>query len=226
VAETAREAGIKSKLDAVPSMALGAFEVSPMEMASAYTIFPNGGIRAEPISIINVMNKEGQVLERKSIQMKRAFDAAPVYLTTNLMRGVIDHGTGAGVRARGWLPPAAGKTGTTSSYRDAWFTAFTPGLLALVWVGYDDNVEIKMSGGRAALPIWAHFMRDVDPQGDGDFPSPPGILLVKIDPATGGLTSSACPQGIYEAFIEGTEPNRTCEDVKTATAAAELPEQF
>jgi penicillin-binding protein 1B len=229
VVQTARDAGITSKLDPVPAMALGAFEVSPMEMASAYTIFPNGGIRAQPLSIINVTTKEGEILQKKSLQMKRAFDAGPVYLTTNLMKGVIDHGTGAGARARGYLAIAAGKTGTTSSYRDAWFAGFTPGLLALVWVGYDDNAEIKMSGGRAALPIWTRFMKEADPAGGGDFASPPGVLLVKIDPATGGLTASSCPDGIYEAFLEGTEPSQTCDDVRHARAsqsAAEPADRF
>lgn len=223
VVQTARDAGIASKLDPVPSMALGAFEVSPLEMASAYTIFPNGGIRAEPISIINVMTKDGEVLQKKSIQMKRAFDAAPVFLATNILKGVVDRGTGAGARARGFLPVAAGKTGTTSNYRDAWFVGFTPGLLALVWVGYDDNAEMKLAGGRAALPIWTRFMKEVDPGGDGDFASPPGVILVKIDPVTGGLTGPSCPDGVYEAFIEGTDPNRTCDEIRQTLPASSAP---
>lgn len=220
VITTARDAGITSKLEEVPSMALGSFEVSPMEMAGAYTIFPNGGIRAEPISIINVVTKDGEVLQKKSIQMKRAFDAAPVFLTTNILKGVVDRGTGAGVRARGYLPPAAGKTGTTSNYRDAWFVGFTPGLLALVWVGYDDNAEMKLSGARAALPLWVRFMKDADSKGDGDFASPPGVILVKIDPITGGLSDASCPDGVYEAFIEGTDPNQSCDQIRSTLPTA------
>lgn len=214
IVETARDAGIQSNLDPVPSLALGSFEVSPMEMASAYTVFPNGGIRAEPLSIIDVVTKEGYRLERKSIRMRREFDAAPVYITTNVLRGVIDRGTGGGVRARGYHAIAAGKTGTTSSYRDAWFAGFTPNLLALAWVGYDDNAEMKMSGARAALPIWTSFMNDASPHGSGDFPGPSDVILVKIDPATGGLINRTCPEGMYEAFIEGTEPRLTCDEIQ------------
>lgn len=215
VVATARDAGIESPLDPVPAMALGAFEVLPIEMASAYTIFPNGGIRAEPISIINVANKDGEVLEKKRLQMRRTFDAAPVFIATTMMKGVLDRGTGASARSMGFQAIAAGKTGTTSNYRDAWFVGFTPGLLALVWVGFDDNAEIKMSGARAALPMWTGFMKETDPKGDGDFASPSGVTLVKIDPRTGGLTNSACPNGVNEAFIEGTEPKQTCDRLET-----------
>ncbi|MFH1829618.1 MAG: PBP1A family penicillin-binding protein [Pseudomonadota bacterium] len=222
VVETAREAGISSELIAVPSVALGAFEVNPMEMASAYTIFPNAGIRAEPISIINVMTKDGQVLEKKSIRMKREFDAAPVFLTTNIMKGVMDNGTGAGARARGFTAIAAGKTGTTSDYKDAWFVGFTPELLALSWVGYDDNATMNMSGSRAALPIWTTFMKDVAPNGHGDFAGPPGIILIRVDPITGGLVNTTCPSGRYEAFIEGNEPQRTCDEIRSDMPTQDL----
>ena len=229
VVKTARDAGIESPLNPVPSMALGSFEVTPMEMASAYTIFPNGGIRAQPLAIINVATKEGAIVEKKALQMKRAFDAAPVYITTTTMKGVMDRGTGAGARSMGFQATAAGKTGTTSNYRDAWFAGFTPTLLALAWVGYDDNAEINMSGGRAALPLWTRFMKEVQPSGGGDFAGPGGVVLIKIDPRTGGLPSSACPGGVTEAFIEGTEPTLTCENIATSsewkpavpTAAAE-----
>jgi len=196
-------------------------------MASAYTIFPNGGIRAQPISIINVVTKDGDVLEKKSIRMKRKFDAAPVFLTTNIMKGVIDNGTGAGARARGYHAIAAGKTGTTSNYRDAWFVGFTPALLALSWVGYDDNESTKMSGSRAALPIWTGFMKEVAPAGNGDFAGPPGVILIKVDPETGGLPDRSCPGVRYEAFIEGTEPQRTCEDIRSEIPSGEFePEEF
>lgn len=224
VVSTARDAGIISPLEAVPSIALGSFEVTPMEMASAYTIFPNGGILAQPISIINVVTKENEVLEKKPLKMKRTFDAAPVFITTTVMKGVLDHGTATAARSMGYHAIAAGKTGTTSSYRDAWFAGFTPNLLALAWVGYDDNAEHKMSGARAALPIWTSFMKAVEPDGSGDFPSPSGVVLVKIDPKSGGLLSPSCPMGLSEAFIEGTEPKQTCEEIsKNPTPALELP---
>lgn len=214
IVQTAKDAGITSDLSPVPSLALGSFEVSPVEMASAYTVFSNGGIRSKPISIIGVVTKEGEILERKNILMKRAFGAAPVYVTTNVMKGVMDRGTGVGARSRGYKAIAAGKTGTTSNYRDAWFVGFTPKILALAWVGYDDNQSTKMSGARAALPIWTHFMKEVEPNGAGDFTGPGDVILLKVDPFTGGLLNSKCPDGIYEAFIEGSEPDKTCDEIE------------
>jgi penicillin-binding protein 1B len=220
VVKTARDAGITTDLSAVPSLALGAFEVVPIEMAGAYTVFPNGGIRSTPVSVMNVVTKDGEIVERKEIRMGRAFDAAPVYITTNILKGVLDRGTAVGARAMGFTAIAAGKTGTTSNYKDAWFVGFTPQLLTLTWVGYDDNAAINMSGARAALPMWAHFMREVTPQGAGDFASPKNVILVKIDPLTGGLSGRRCPDGIYEAFIEGTEPKQECDEQESKDAKA------
>lgn len=211
VVETAKKAGIKTPIDPVPSLALGSFEVVPLELAAAYTIFPNGGMLAEPISIMNVMTDKGDVLEKKTIKMSRVFDAQPVYLTTNLLKGVVEHGTATATRAMGFEGAAAGKTGTTSNYKDAWFVGFTPNFLALTWVGYDDNAVMNMSGARAALPMWVQFMKNVAPPSTQDFPSPPDIVLVKIDPATGKLSNGRCPDYIEEAFIEGTEPAEYCD---------------
>jgi penicillin-binding protein 1B len=213
VVKTARDAGIKSPLAAVPSIALGTFELAPLELAAAYTLFPNGGIRAEPIAIMHVVNKASDVLERRKIRMKRKFDSAPVFLTTSLLKGVVERGTAVGVKAFGFEGIAAGKTGTTSNYRDAWFVGFTPQLLALTWVGYDDNAETNMSGARAALPLWSFFMQKVAGQSSQDFTGPNNVVLVKVDPITGGLVSRKCPEYIYEAFVEGTEPDYLCESV-------------
>ena len=223
VVKTARDAGITSPLEPVPSLALGAFEVTPMEMASAYTVFPNGGIRAEPLAIINVATKEGEIVEKKAMLMKRQFDAGPVYVATTALKGVMDRGTGASARAMGFQAVAAGKTGTTSNYRDAWFAGFTPTLLALAWLGYDDNAEINMSGGKAALPLWTRFMKEVQPGGAGDFAGPGDVLLVKIDARTGGLPNDTCPYGVVEAFLEGTEPTQTCDEINTSYAPAAKP---
>lgn len=211
IVKTAHDIGITSDLMAVPSLTLGSFEVTPLELASAYTIFPNGGIKAEPISIMSIVDKNGQVLDRRSIDMKRVFDAGPVYLTTNVMKGVLDRGTAASARSMGFRGIAAGKTGTTSDYRDAWFVGFTPQLLTLTWVGYDDNAQINMSGARAALPIWADFMKEYAGNTDEDFASPKDVILVKIDTESGQLATKNCPKTSFEPFIEGTEPNKSCE---------------
>ncbi|MBI4211528.1 MAG: PBP1A family penicillin-binding protein [Deltaproteobacteria bacterium] len=225
VVQTAADAGITSPLSPVPSLALGAFEVRPLEMAAAYAIFPNGGIRAEPIAVMNVVTKDGLVVERRSIKMKREFDPAAVYLTTNLMKGVIDRGTGAAARALGFTGIAAGKTGTTSSYRDAWFVGFTPQKLGLVWVGYDDNAEMKMSGARAALPIWARFMRNVAlTPNAGDFARPRNVVTIKVDLKNGGRYKKSCKDEFDEAFIDGTEPEESCDEIHLQAYAS--PDYF
>jgi penicillin-binding protein 1B len=211
VVQTARDAGLTSDLQAVPSIALGSFEVTPMELASAYTIFANNGIRALPVSIIQVVDKSNQVLQRKVIEVHKKFDAGPVYLTTNVLKGVIDHGTAASARKMGFTGIAAGKTGTTSNYKDAWFVGFTPSILTLVWVGYDDNATMNLSGGRAALPIWTTYMKQTAGESQEDFSPPPGVVLVKVDPATGLLSGKNCPEGAFEPFIEGHEPSKTCD---------------
>lgn len=210
VVQTAKDAGITSPMMAVPSLALGAFEVTPLELATAYTIFPNMGLRPEPLTVMNVMTPLGEVLEKETLKMRRVFDPAPVFLADNLMKGVLEHGTAAAARSMGFKGIAAGKTGTTSNYKDAWFVGFTPELLSLVWVGYDDNTPIQMSGARAALPIWAGFMKRSAGEERQDFPFPEGLVQVDIDPKTGALGGKQCPQTITEYFIEGTEPEEKC----------------
>ncbi|MFH1653194.1 MAG: PBP1A family penicillin-binding protein, partial [Pseudomonadota bacterium] len=212
VVATAKDAGIKGNLLAVPSLALGSFEVTPLGLAAAYTIFPNAGIRTEPISIMQVVTKDGKILEHKPIMMKRKFDPRPIYLTTYVMQGVIDHGTARAARVYGVKGSPAGKTGTTSDYRDAWFVGFTPNLLATVWVGFDDNVSTKMSGSRAALPIWSEFMSEMK-YADKRFAPPKGIKYINVDPITGLLSGKKCPDYIVEAFIDGTEPEDKCSEV-------------
>jgi len=211
VVATARDLGITSDLLAVPALSLGAFEVTPMELAAAYTVFPNGGIRAEPISIINVVDKDGNIVEKRTIEMKRVFSAGPIYLTVDVMKGVLDRGTAASARAMGFRGIAAGKTGTTSDYRDAWFAGFTPSLLAMVWVGYDDNAVTNMSGGRAALPIWTYFMKDYVGDSQEDWTPPKDVILVKIDPESGEIATKNCPKTGFAPFLDGYEPEKSCE---------------
>lgn len=210
VVRTAREAGISSPLSAVPSLSLGAFEVSPLELASAYGIFPNRGVRAEPLSVIHIMTPDGEVLEKKNLKIRKVFDELPVALTTHILKGVLERGTAAAARSLGFRGIAAGKTGTSSDYRDAWFVGFTPQLLSLVWVGFDDNVSLKMSGARAALPIWAAFMKEAVGDSQQDFTFPSNLVQVNIDPLTGELATKACSQTITEFFLPGTEPSEKC----------------
>ncbi len=180
-------------------------------MIRAYTIFPNNGIQAEPLSIINVVKADGTVLERQSITMVRKFKAAPVYLTTRTMEDVFNKGTAISARRLGFTGIAAGKTGTTSQYRDAWFVGFTPEVLTLTWVGYDDNTSIHLSGARAALPIWVQYMKLTgNSNSQQEFTIPQDIILVKIDPESGKIWTKKCPHVMYAPFVEGAEPNELC----------------
>jgi membrane carboxypeptidase/penicillin-binding protein len=145
------------------------------------------------------------------MQVERAISAPLAYLVTHLMEGVLDRGTGAGARARGFHRPAAGKTGTTNDARDAWFAGFTPDLLAVVWVGFDDNRPLGLSGSQGALPIWTEFMKAATAgRPERRFIPPPGVEVVRIDPLSGERATSACPRSYEEAFLEGDAPIEPC----------------
>lgn len=211
VLATARAAGIGSPLQPYPSMALGAFETSPMEIAAAYAVFANSGVRIEPISIVGVQTSEGAVLDRKETPLAPALPADAVFLVDSLMRGAVDRGTGSGARAGGVRGVLAGKTGTTNDYRDCWFVGFSPRFLAATWVGYDDNRPVRLTGTQAAVPIFADFTRSVPPQYFADsFPVPSDIVTAEIDPETGGLATPYCPRRMTEVFISGTAPRFEC----------------
>jgi penicillin-binding protein 1B len=211
VLATARAAGVGSRLKPYPSVALGAFEVSPLEIAAAYAVFANGGVRVDPIAIVGVQTAEGAVLDRKETPLRPVLPADAVYLVDSLMRGAVDRGTASGARAGGVKGVLAGKTGTTNDYRDAWFIGFSPRFLTAVWVGYDDNRPVKLTGTQAAVPIFADFSRSVPPQFFAEnFPVPSDIVTAEIDPETGGLSTSLCPRRVTEVFISGTQPRFEC----------------
>jgi penicillin-binding protein 1B len=208
---TARALGLTTPLPAVPSLVLGTSEVVPLELAGAFAVLANFGIKTEPLVIKAVMDHDGQVLSRKEIALEQVVSPEEAYLMTSLLEGVVERGTGRGVRALGFDRPVAGKTGTTSDFRDAWFVGYTPETLALVWVGFDRNQSVHLTGAQAALPIWTDVMRRVTADEPvADFTPPPGIVLRKIDPASGLLSTRQCPDAITEAFLAGTEPTGSC----------------
>ncbi len=212
VVDLAIQAGLNNRIKATPSMAIGSYDVTPLELAGAYTTFANGGIHVDPIMINSIRSQSGQVLEQAEVKTKPVLDPRTNFLLTYLLEGVINNGTAAGVRARGFSLPAAGKTGTS---RDAWFAGYTSGLLCIVWVGYDDNRDIKIEGAKAALPIWTEFMQKaaaLRPRtvGGQPFQTPDGIEFAKIDPESGELANDKCPTTIDEAFIAGTVPLQHC----------------
>lgn len=213
VVDLARQAGIESPMEPYPALALGAFEVTPLELARAYTIFPNQGTRSEPMGITGVVTRDGVVLERKTFKIKKVVSRELAYLINSALRGVLDRGTGSSARALGFTGLAAGKTGTTSDYKDSWFVGYTTDLLALAWVGYDEGTPTGLSGASGALPIWSRFMQKTNPPGASqvDFPATDNIILVKIAPS-GKLHKSSCGEPFEEAFLRGTEPTQWCDE--------------
>jgi penicillin-binding protein 1B len=211
VAALARDAGIRSARG-TPAVAIGAYDASPLDMAGAYTIFANHGLHLDPWMLASVRTPTGDIINDYSPDSKQILDARVAYLTTSLLQNVIDHGTGAGVRSRGFVAPAAGKTGTS---HDAWFAGYTSNLLCIVWVGNDDYTDVKIEGARAAAPIWAEFMKRAVqlPQysDTNQFTAPDGIEIVSIDKASNLLSDTTCPESYDAAFLDGTAPTETCD---------------
>ena len=159
VRDIAHRLGIQSSLPAVPSLALGAAEVTPLEVAVAYSTLANGGVRPRTLAVRNVIDQNTKVLEKRDVRSEQVISPQLASMMNDLLKGVLDRGTGAMARRWGFTRPAAGKTGTTNDYKDAWFVGYTPDLLAVVWVGFDGPSKLNLSGAEAALPIWTDFMK-------------------------------------------------------------------
>jgi penicillin-binding protein 1B len=199
IIDAARRMGIESELKPVPAMALGAFEVTPIELARAYVPLAAGG-QARPVSALAGDGREAE-------PPRQAISAAEAFLLTAALQGVIERGTGASVRAMGLAGPVAGKTGTTNEARDAWFVGYTSNLVTLVWVGFDDGRPHGLSGAEAAAPIWTDFMkRATATYPPAAFEPPAGVATVRIDPTTGLRATDNCPQVATEVFLSGSEP--------------------
>ncbi len=195
VVDYAERLGITSKLEPNLSLSLGAAGVSPLEMASAFATIASLGVRHDPFFVRKVFSAEKSLYEY-DLRSRRVLDPQTSFIMIYMMTGVIEYGTGQGVRKRGFFRPCAGKTGTTNDYRDAWFVGFTPDLVAAVWVGYDDNSAMRtkwgggVSGATGALPIWTAFMkRALKDSPYAEFPIPPGIEFLKVNPSSGEQVS-------------------------------------
>jgi penicillin-binding protein 1B len=211
VARYARRMGLGGQLNPLPSLALGAFEATPMEVAQVYGILANHGLRALPLSVREITTGEGRILEKHHIGVEEVLSAQTAFLITDFLEGVFERGTARSARKAGFHWTAAGKTGTTDEERDAWFAGYTPDLLTVVWVGYDDNSPMGLSGAQAALPIWVDFMKAaMAGRPSQAFQAPPGIVEVEVDPASGDIAHAGCPTRRMEVFIEGTEPQGFC----------------
>ncbi len=212
VVQVARQLGLGTNIQPTPAVALGAYEMTPIDVAAGYTAFANIGTRAEPQFLRSVVNADGTALEKFTPQTHMALDPRVAFLVDSLLKDVLNRGTGAGVRARGFTLPAAGKTGTS---RDGWFAGFTSNLLCVIWIGFDDNRDLGLPGGAVAAPIWADFMtratslsayRDVR-----DFAMPEGVQSVLIDPGTLQLATPNCPTTREEVYVVGSAPTQYCE---------------
>jgi penicillin-binding protein 1B len=212
VADLARSAGIAS-VKATPAMALGSYDATPLDMAGAYTSFANNGFRISPILVNSLRNSKGDVIANFTTDRKPVLDPRVAYVMTNMLEGVVNNGLGVTpVRGRGFKLPAAAKTGTS---HDGWFAGYTSNLLCIVWVGFDDYSDLRLSGAQTAAPIWTEFMKkasalarysDMRP-----FAQPTGVVDVQLDKATNRLATPKCPDDYVSAFIAGTEPRETCD---------------
>jgi penicillin-binding protein 1B len=212
VAEVARAVGLNRDIQPTPSIALGAYEVTPLEIASAYTVFPNGGDLLKSGFIKAIRDGRGATTFQAKPERKSAIDPRVAYLVESMMEDVL-RGTGTGARARsmGFVLPAAGKTGTS---RDGWFAGFTSKIICVVWVGFDDNRDFKLEGAHSALPIWVEFMKRAHQHQEyknvHSFQPPDGIVTADIDEETGELAAPNCPRVRSEVFIAGSQPLQIC----------------
>ncbi len=217
----ARKLGIKSPLTPYLSLALGSSAVTLAELTSAYAVFDNHGVKLGPVSILSITDSAGRVLYTNNSVPEQVLKPETAYLITYLLQGVIEHGTGW--KARDLGRPAAGKTGTTNDYREAWFLGYTPSLVAGVWVGYDNQASIgpKETGAKAALPLWLDFMKKANAERNPEeFSAPDDIIFKQVDHKTGLLSTERCRDTIREAFLPGTEPRKYCDE--SAAAADDL----
>lgn len=211
VIKTAANIGVESRLEAYPSVSLGSFEVTPLEIAFAYSVFANLGVKAEPVSILAVVTRDGQIKESRNVKMKRVAPASVCYVMNDVLKDVFDYGTAARARSLGFEHAYAGKTGTTSNYRDAWFIGYSPRVLSLVWIGFDDGHSTRLPGGDACLPIWTRHMNRIDGLlADVDWKRPDDVTEREIDPESGMLATPYCPVTRTEEYVAGTEPQSVC----------------
>jgi penicillin-binding protein 1B len=211
VIKTANSIGVESRLEPYPSISLGSFEVTPLEIAFAYSVFANLGVKAEPVSILAVIQHDGKLLETRNAKMKRVAPASVTYVMNDILKDVFKYGTAGRARSLGFEHEYAGKTGTTSNYRDAWIIGYSPRILSLVWIGFDDGHSVRLAGGDACLPIWTKHMNRIDGLiADVDWKRPEDVTEREIDPQSGLLATPYCPATRTESYVAGTEPESVC----------------
>ena len=215
VLEYAKRFGFEENFPPYLPIALGAGDATLIEVTSAYTTFPNGGVRMKPFMVLNVKDREGNLLEENRGEPSDVIRADTAFVMTNMLRGVLStRGTGARATAMASTWPLAGKTGTVDDNTDAWFIGFDPDITVGVWIGNDDkrkSLGTAEQGSLAALPMWMEFMQGyIDGREDKDdpptFQAPANIVFLPVDPKTGTPVAPATPGAIDEAFVAGTQP--------------------
>jgi len=205
-----------------PSIVLGGIEVSPMQVAQAYAILANGGLRVQSFAVSEVVDKDGHLIEGHELTAEQVLSPQLAYTIDFMLARVINHGTGYGARKLGFTRPAAGKTGTTNDSKDAWFAGFTPDLLAVVWTGFDKREELGLTGAQAALPIWTTFMKAATAVRPVlDFTPPPGLIVAAVDPSSGCKAGPLCPIATEGIFPKGMEPSQPCSCSPMPVAASD-----
>lgn len=218
----AHRLGVKSDLANVYSLALGTCEVDLLELTNAYATLGSGGIRAEPIFVKEVVDRNGKVLEEAAVNREEVLSPQTSYMITNMLESVMNEGTGVGARLMQFNEPVAGKTGTTDEYTDGWFIGYTTELAVGVWTGFDTKKTMgpAMTGARTSLPLWTDIMKAYYRSGPAEpFPVPEGIVYRVICEDSGALSSSKCTRVRREAFIDGTEPSSYCDKDATSIDA-------
>jgi penicillin-binding protein 1B len=222
VIDVAQRLGIQSDLPEVPSLALGAASVSPLEIARAYATLASGGVRPEVQTVEDLVDEQGRTLERRRLRIERVLDPGTAFLATSLLEGVAARGTAAGVRAGGLRGPIAAKTGTTTGEHDLWLAGYTPEIVAVVWVGFDEPRSLGIPSSQGALPIWRRFVSELSGgEVRGAFRPPPGVETAEIDPESGALALWGCPSRRSEYFLAGTLPVVSCPAGRVADRGGE-----
>jgi penicillin-binding protein 1B len=210
IVKTAHEMGIHEDLQAYLPISIGADETTLLELTSAYQVFATEGEQSPPYAVEAVVDAKGHQIYQHEDEENRVIRPAVAYLITGALKAVLKYGTGASAGRLGLDFPAAGKTGTTQDYKDAYFIGYTPAIVCGVWVGFDEPESLGLTGAQAALPAWVQFMQDAAPADPEDFPEPSGIAMATIDPESGGLATPACPKQVSLPFLIGTEPTQMC----------------
>jgi len=215
IIETAHKNGITAELQPIPSIALGALEVTPIELVTAYAPFANGGFRVRPRLVRRLEAGDGQIIYSQEVEREQVMDPRDAYQLTSMLRGAVDFGTGRALRDQGVRGMVAGKTGTTNNASDVWFIGYTPSIVAGFWFGFDEprSMGSGAAGGRLAAPAWAEWYKGgwrETAGGDASWDPPDGMIMRVIDPTTGYLANQWCPNRQSEWFKPGTEPGAEC----------------